>query len=73
MADLGWRGLVVEDDGADQPYYTGTTWVVLSADEKLLGTKFFDGDSNSEIQPLWAKPGFQGWTDDFSNIVSIIK
>jgi len=73
MVEMGWKGLVVEDNGADQPYYTGTTWVVLSADEKLLGTKFFDGDSNSEIQPLWAKPGFQGWTDDFSNIVSIIK
>jgi hypothetical protein len=73
MGEMGWRGLVVEDNGADQPYYTGTTWVVLSADQKLLGSKFFESDSNSLIQPLVPKPGFAGWTDDFSNIVSIIK
>jgi hypothetical protein len=73
MTELGWRGRVVEDNGADQPYYTGTTWVVLSSDEKFFDSKFFEGDSNSVIQPLSAKPRFQGWTDDFSNIVSIIK
>jgi spermidine synthase len=73
MAEMGWRGLVVEDNGADQPYYTGTTWVVLSADDKLLGSKFFESDSNSLIQPLVPKPGFAGWTDDFSNIISIMK
>jgi len=47
--------------------------VVLSADEKLLGSNFFESDSNSSIQPLVPKAGFAGWTDDFSNIVSIIK
>jgi hypothetical protein len=73
MTELGWHGRVVEDNGADQPYYTGTTWVVLSSDEKFFDSKFFEGDSNSVIQPLSAKPRFQGWTDDFSNIVSIIK
>ncbi|HSR06808.1 MAG TPA: fused MFS/spermidine synthase, partial [Bryobacteraceae bacterium] len=34
MADMGWHGRVIEDDGVDQPYYTGTTWVILSANEK---------------------------------------
>jgi hypothetical protein len=47
--------------------------VVLASDEKFFDTKFFEGDSDSVIQPLRARPGFQGWTDDFSNIVSIIK
>jgi len=73
MMDLGWHGRVVEDDGIDQPYYTGTTWAVLSPDEKFFDTTFFAGDSNSVIQTLSPKPGFQGWTDDFSNIISIIK
>lgn len=73
MAEMGWRGRVIEDEGWDQPYYTGTTWVVLSADEKLFETKFFQGDSGSVVTQLMPKPGFPGWTDDFSNIVTIIK
>src|SRR4029077_3062923 len=68
MTELGWHGRVVEDNGADQPYYNATTWVVLSPDEEFFDSKFFEGDSNSVIQPLWTRPGFHGWTDDFSNI-----
>jgi SAM-dependent methyltransferase len=73
MSDMGWHGRVIEDDGVDQPYYTGTTWVILSADEKFFDTSFFQGDGSSIIKPLLPKPGFQGWTDDFSNIITIIK
>ena len=42
-------------------------------DEKFFDTKFFESDSSSAIKPLLPKPGFQGWTDDFSNIITIIK
>jgi len=73
MADMGWHGRVIEDDGVDQPYYTGTTWVILSPDEKFFDTTYFQGDGSSIIKPLLPKPGFQGWTDDFSNIITIIK
>jgi hypothetical protein len=73
MADIGWHGRVIEDDGVDQPYYTGTTWAILSSDDRFFDTKYFEGDGNSGIKPLLPKPGFQGWTDDFSNIISIIK
>ena len=73
MTDMGWHGRVIEDDGVDQPYYTGTTWVILSANEKFFDTTFFQGDGSSIIKPLLPKPGFQGWTDDFSNIITIIK
>ena len=73
MTDMGWHGRVIEDDGFDQPYYTGTTWVILAANEKFFDTPFFQGDGSSIIKPLLPKPGFQGWTDDFSNIITIIK
>jgi len=73
MTDMGWHGRVIEDDGVDQPYYTGTTWVILSANEKFFDTTYFQGDGSSIIKPLLPKPGFQGWTDDFSNIITIIK
>ncbi len=73
MTDMGWHGRVIEDDGVDQPYYTGTTWAILSANEKFFDTSYFQGDGSSIIKPLLQKPGFQGWTDDFSNIITIIK
>jgi SAM-dependent methyltransferase len=73
MAEMGWHGRVIEDDGADQPYYTGTTWVILSPDEKFFETKYFAGDETSVITRLAPKPDFHGWTDDFSNIITIIK
>ena len=73
MAEMGWHGRVIEDDGIEQPYYTGTTWVILSADQKFFETTYFQGDGASIIKPLSVQPGFQGWTDDFSNIISIIK
>ncbi len=73
MADMGWHGRVIDDDGVEQPYYTGTTWVILSPDEKFFDTTYFQGDGSSIIKPLSPTPGFQGWTDDFSNIITIIK
>ena len=70
---MGWYGRLVDHDGRDKPYFNGSDWAILSADNDFFDTKFFEGDSNTRIQPLSAQPGFQGWTDDFSNIVSIIK
>ncbi len=73
MAEMNWHGRVIEDDGVEEPYYTGTTWVVLSPDDKFFESKNFEGDSSSIVRPLLPKPGFAGWTDDFSNIITIIK
>jgi hypothetical protein len=73
MAVMGWHGRVIEDDGVDQPYYTGTTWVILAAEEGFFDTTFFQGEGSSIIKPLLPQPDFQGWTDDFSNIITIIK
>jgi hypothetical protein len=73
MADIGWHGRVVEDDGIEQPYYTGTTWTVLSASDKFFESKNFADETSSFVKPLVPKPGFRAWTDDFTNILSIIK
>jgi spermidine synthase len=73
MADIGWHGRVVEDDGIEQPYYAGTTWTVLSASDKFFESKNFADEASSFVKPLVPKPGFRAWTDDFSNILSIIK
>jgi len=73
MADIGWHGRVIEDDGVDEPYYTGTTWTILSPDDRFFDSKNFAGNPSSLVLPLTPKPGFRAWTDDFSNIMSIIK
>ena len=73
MADIGWHGRVVEDDGVEEPYYDGTTWVILSPDDRFFDSANFVGNASSVIKPLLPTPGFRAWTDDFSNILSIIK
>ena len=73
MNEIGWHGRVIEDDGVLQPYYAGTTWVILSAEDSFFKHPNFAADSNSLVNPLVERPGFRTWTDDFSNIISIIK
>ena len=73
MEDIGRYGRVVDSDGREQPYHSASNWAILSSKEKFFDTKFFEGDGNTTIQPLLTKPRFQGWTDDFSNIITIIK
>ncbi|MEO8050973.1 MAG: fused MFS/spermidine synthase [Acidobacteriota bacterium] len=73
MNEIRWHGRVIDDAGLYQPYYTGTTWAVLSPDEKFFATRYFAGDEESVITPLLPQSGFRAWTDDFSNIITIIK
>jgi SAM-dependent methyltransferase len=73
MSEIGWHGRVIEDDGVDEAYYSGTTWVVLSPSEQFFDNKNFVGDVNSVIKPLEPSARFEAWTDDFSNIITIIK
>ena len=47
--------------------------MILSPDEKFFDTKYFAGDESSMITPLAPQPAFHAWTDDFSNIITIIK
>ena len=73
MSEIGWHGRLIEDDGADVSYYTGTTWTILSPKEDFFNSDHFKGNPTSIITPLLPKPGFLAWTDDFSNIITILK
>ncbi len=70
MQDIGWHGVIVDDDGSSQPYYSGSTWTVLARDESFFHDRNFQAP---EISPLEPQPGFRAWTDDFSNIIKILK
>lgn len=61
------HAMVVYDEG-DQ-YSNSTTWVLIAADENFFqGTAFM----GANIYPPMVPPGFRAWTDDYSNIVSIL-
>jgi hypothetical protein len=70
-AQNGFTAIVVDDDGADESYYSASTWALLSRSPAL-----FD---HANFQEKWAvtklkrKPGFRAWTDDYSNIVQILQ
>lgn len=64
---LNRQAMVVYDEG-DQ-YSNSTTWVLIAADGN-----FFQGPSfmGANIYPPTVPAGFRAWTDDYSNIVSIL-
>ena len=70
VSDMGWSGMVVDDDGSEANYYTGSTWILVSRSPKIFNQPNF---SAASIYPLKTKPGFQAWTDDYSNIFQILK
>jgi hypothetical protein len=66
--EIGWSGVVVTDNGDEQSYYSGNTWIILSP-----VASFFDHPNfqDSSVTPLHPRPGFRGWTDDYTSIVKI--
>ncbi len=68
--EMGWHGLVVDDEGSEQTYYTSSTFIVLSPTAKFFEHPFFSGYVN---QVTLNRPDVRPWTDDYSNIVQILK
>lgn len=65
----GFQGIVVDDVGEDESYYSASTWVLLSR-APFSDADFGDHFAVSKLRP---KPGFRAWTDDYSNIVQILQ
>jgi hypothetical protein len=70
-ASVGLSGIVVDDAGEDEYYFSPSTWVLLSRDPAI----FDRGELQDKfaVTALKRKPGFRGWTDDYSNIVQILQ
>jgi hypothetical protein len=64
---MGRKAMVVYDEG-DQ-YSNSTTWVLIAADPNFFQSPAFNG---ANMYPPNVKAGFRAWTDDYSNIVSIL-
>ncbi|HTB13376.1 MAG TPA: fused MFS/spermidine synthase [Bryobacteraceae bacterium] len=67
----GFTGIVVDDAGEEQDYYQPSDWVLLSRSPTMLEHPNFI--EKFTISKLQRKPGFRGWTDDYSNIVEILQ
>jgi hypothetical protein len=60
----------VNDDGEGGSYLSSSTWVLLtSAPDWFQAASFSDAEMNKTTVPA----GFRPWTDDYSNIVQILR
>jgi hypothetical protein len=67
----GFAGIVVDDAGEQEDYLSPSAWVLLSRDPaRFEHANFRD---KFAISKLKRKPGFRGWTDDYSNIIQILQ
>lgn len=66
--ELGWTGRVVYDDAEEEDYYSPSTWVLLSPDARVFEHRDLRGYSL-----IRARPGIRAWTDDYSNLLQILK
>jgi spermidine synthase len=64
---LGRQAMVVYDEG--DSYSNSTTWVLISKDGNFFQAPAFSG---ANMYPPMMTAGFRAWTDDYSNIVSIL-
>ncbi len=69
--EAGWTGVIVTDDGLDQPkFYSESDWVVLSRSATIFKhANFQDGF----VDKLRTRAKFRPWTDDYSNVVQILR
>jgi hypothetical protein len=61
---------VIGDDGDSASYMSASTWVLLTSDPTWFRSHAFDGASISDAK---ASAQFRPWTDDYSNVVQILR
>jgi SAM-dependent methyltransferase len=66
--EIGWFGVTVSDEGDEEPFYTSSTWMVLSPRREFFHHPLFQ---DASVAPMHGRPGFRAWTDDYSNVVTI--
>lgn len=67
---LGRHAWTVADEGEAGEYLSSSTWVLVTADANLPKAQQF---VNADISPSKSMKGFRPWTDDYSNIVQILR
>jgi hypothetical protein len=66
---LGKQAMVVDDDGDEAPYFSSSTWVLLTSDSEWFKAASF---RDANMHPAVMRVGFRPWTDDYSNLFQIL-
>ncbi|MEN6466162.1 MAG: fused MFS/spermidine synthase [Syntrophaceae bacterium] len=66
---LGLKAVLISAPGRDDKQIFGSDWVLMTADRDLAAIPEIGGVA----QALKTKPGISLWTDDYSNLVQIVK
>jgi hypothetical protein len=69
-ARLGWSGVVVTDEGDEEAYYTASTWVLASPSRRIFENITF---KDASVDAAHTDSKIRAWTDDYSNIIQILK
>jgi spermidine synthase len=67
---MGWTGVIVYDEGNSESYYVSNTWVLLSKSPAVFNHPNFQDGSTTALQVRQEK---RVWTDDYSNILQILR
>ena len=69
-SDLGKIAMDVNWDEEEEDYMATNDWVLVSGDPAVFNDPLFNSPS---IKPAKARPGLRPWTDDYSNLLQILK
>ena len=64
------QAMVIDDTEDDAGYLSSSTWVLLTSDPRWFDAPSFRG---ADMSPAVAPKGFRGWTDDYSNVLQILR
>jgi hypothetical protein len=64
------QAMSIYDEGDEAPYLSTSNWVLVTSETGIFLDKAFD---DAIITPAKATKGFRAWTDDYSNVVQILK
>lgn len=68
-AAFGKQAMTVEDEGDQAPYFSSSTWVLLTANGEFFKEPPF---KDAYMYPPITRKKFRGWTDDYSNLFQIL-
>ena len=68
---LGLQALTI-DSSPENDEFDASSYVVVSAQSLPLSTKEWDDGGKSEVRPTKRNPRHRLWTDDYSNLFSVL-
>lgn len=70
----GWHAAMLSHQPLNDDAYTdASTWIVLTRDKAKLAELLAGSTSEAPWAPLAARPGFDGWSDDYATIIPLLK